>query len=224
MIKTFNIDEVAELLKITQSQVMSLILSRQLKSAKIKNVYVISAHDLDSFYKERGGGSILTNKKIDSQSNIQICPSASISKNANLSIINGGSIKIGSNTLINDYAQIHTYGGNIVIGDNVSIQIFCILYGHGGLKIGSDTRIAAQTIIIPANHIFKHKNRLIRTQGETKKGISIGNDVWIAAGCKILDGVSIGNGAVIGAGSVVTKSIPDLAVAYGNPAKIFKYR
>ena len=37
-------------------------------------------------------------------------------------------------------------------------------------------------------------------------------------------GVKIGRGAVIGAASVVTKDVPDCAIAVGNPAKIIKYR
>ena len=40
----------------------------------------------------------------------------------------------------------------------------------------------------------------------------------------ILDGVNIGDGAVIGAGAVVSKDIPDYAVAVGNPIRILKYR
>jgi acetyltransferase-like isoleucine patch superfamily enzyme len=34
----------------------------------------------------------------------------------------------------------------------------------------------------------------------------------------------IGNYAVLGAGSVVVKSIPDFAIAVGNPAKVIKLR
>ncbi len=38
----------------------------------------------------------------------------------------------------------------------------------------------------------------------------------------ILPGVTIGNDVVIGAGSVVTKSIPDHVIAYGNPCRVIK--
>lgn len=57
-----------------------------------------------------------------------------------------------------------------------------------------------------------------------RKRISIGNDVFIGANVTVLDGVEIGDGVVIGAGSVVSKSIPDFAIAYGNPIKIKNYR
>lgn len=48
--------------------------------------------------------------------------------------------------------------------------------------------------------------------------------VWIGDGVIILPGIKIGWGAVIGDGSVVSKSIPEYAVAAGNPAKVIKYR
>ncbi len=40
----------------------------------------------------------------------------------------------------------------------------------------------------------------------------------------VQSGVTIGDGAVIGAGAVVTKDIPPLAIAVGNPAKVVKER
>lgn len=52
----------------------------------------------------------------------------------------------------------------------------------------------------------------------------IGNDVWIAAGCIIKQGVKIGDGAVIGANSFVNKDVPPFAIVAGSPAKIIKYR
>ncbi|WP_411895316.1 CatB-related O-acetyltransferase [Winogradskyella sp. A2] len=59
---------------------------------------------------------------------------------------------------------------------------------------------------------------------EERKPITIGNDVFIGANVTILDGVNIGDGAIIGAGSVVSKSIPDFAIAFGNPIAINNYR
>ena len=52
----------------------------------------------------------------------------------------------------------------------------------------------------------------------------IGPDVWIAAGSIIKQGVKIGTGAVIGANSFVTKDVPDYAIVFGTPAKVYKYR
>ncbi|XHR80500.1 MAG: acyltransferase [Gloeotrichia echinulata GP01] len=52
----------------------------------------------------------------------------------------------------------------------------------------------------------------------------IGDRVWIGANVTILKGVTIGNDAVVGAGSVVTKDVPEKAIAVGVPAKVIKYR
>lgn len=54
------------------------------------------------------------------------------------------------------------------------------------------------------------------------KPVEIGDDVWIGGGSIILPGVSIGKNCTIGAGSVVTKSIPDNSIAYGNPCRVVR--
>jgi acetyltransferase-like isoleucine patch superfamily enzyme len=52
----------------------------------------------------------------------------------------------------------------------------------------------------------------------------IGDRVWLGANVTVLKGVSIGDDAIIGAGSVVTKNIPEKAIAVGVPAKVIRYR
>ncbi len=54
--------------------------------------------------------------------------------------------------------------------------------------------------------------------------VVIGDDVWIGTRVIILPGVKIGNGVIFADGAVVTKDIPDYAVAGGVPAKVIKYR
>ncbi|MES2997365.1 MAG: acyltransferase [Verrucomicrobiota bacterium] len=135
-----------------------------------------------------------------------------------------GTIALGERCTIAHGAQLLAYGGSIEIGNHCSVNPGCILYGHGGLKIGNDVRIAANTVIIPANHVFIDPGKPIRMQGETKLGVTIGNDVWIGAGAIILDGVSIADGCVIGAGAIVTRSTEPFGIYVGNPARLIKKR
>ena len=95
----------------------------------------------------------------------------------------------------------------------------------GKISIGKDCLISQHVSIVASNHNVQ-KDHLIKDQGWTKHNnfIIIGDDVWIGAGSIILPGITIGNGSVIGAGSVVTKNIPEYAIAVGNPAKVLKYR
>jgi len=155
---------------------------------------------------------------------VHIDPSSSIALSAKIKIVGGGSIRIGKKCKIYDDVMILSYGGHIVIGDYSSVNPYSVLYGNGGLKIGSFVRIAAHTVVIPADHIFADKDKPICLQGETRRGISIEDDVWLGAGCHVLDGVVIGKGSVIGAGSVVTKSVPEYSVAVGVPAKVIAKR
>ena len=50
--------------------------------------------------------------------------------------------------------------------------------------------------------------------------VSIGDYVYIGTGAQIMPGVTIGNNVLIAAGSIVTKSVPDNVVVGGNPARI----
>jgi len=136
----------------------------------------------------------------------------------------GGTISIGERTSISLGAMIAPYGGSVTIGNDCSVNPYCVLYGHGGLKIGNFVRIAAHTVIIPANHGFEDRNIPISRQPMKLKGIVIEDDVWIGTGVSILDGVKIAKGSVIGAGSVVTKSTEPYGIYVGNPARLVKFR
>lgn len=156
---------------------------------------------------------------------IRIAPSAYIAKGAIIQMDSdgasfGGHIRVGEGVAISDGAIIATYGGTIAIEANSYIGPYCVLYGHGGLAIGRNTMIGAHTVIIPANHGFARIDVPMNVQPLTKKGIDIGEDVWVGSGCKVLDGVRIGNGAVIGAGSIVTKDIDAYSIAFGVPATV----
>lgn len=133
---------------------------------------------------------------------------------------------------------------DVVLGDGVALDRSVVLLATGEratqprIKIGSDTYINRYTMIDasecitfgrgcmigPHCFITDHDHGIspehpIGSQPMTSVAVTIGDDVWIGAGVKILKGVEIGDKAVIGAGSVVTKTVPAGAIVAGVPAK-----
>lgn len=115
-------------------------------------------------------------------------------------------------------------GEYIIIGNNVGLGEFSSIGGSGGIRIGDDTIIAQYFSAHPENHKYQDITKPIRQQGTERKPIVIGKGCWIGAKVTVLAGVNIGNGVIIGAGSIVTKDIPDNAIAVGNPARVIRYR
>ncbi len=135
-----------------------------------------------------------------------------------------GPVTLGDGVFIHDGVILNASGGEIVVGERVEINPYCVLYGTGGLRIGRDTGIAAHTVIVPSNHGFDDLEVPMMRQPMRKAGISVAENVWIGAGCVILDGVSVGEGAVVGAGAVVTRDVGREDVVGGVPARVIKNR
>ncbi|PQA82286.1 serine O-acetyltransferase [Limnohabitans sp. TS-CS-82] len=55
-----------------------------------------------------------------------------------------------------------------------------------------------------------------------KRHPTLGKDVVIGAGAKVLGGFTVGDGAKVGSNAVVTKPVPAGATAVGNPARIIQ--
>jgi acetyltransferase-like isoleucine patch superfamily enzyme len=86
----------------------------------------------------------------------------------------------------------------------------------GGITIGDGVQIGPNVTIATDNHDFKNRSVL------RCKPVVIKKNAWIGASVTILPGVTIGENAVIGGGAVVTKDIPDNAIAAGVPAKVIR--
>jgi len=71
---------------------------------------------------------------------------------------------------------------------------------------------------------ISHENTIgIAGRGDRRGVPEIGDFVYIAPGAKIFGKIKIGNNVAIGANAVVTKDLPDNAIAVGVPAKIINY-
>ena len=104
-----------------------------------------------------------------------------------------GRIQIGHEVWVN-YGTLISASSSVVIGDRVSIGQLCILQDSD--FPGMDAPDAAP------------------------RGITIGDDVWMAARVTVCPGVTIGAGSVIIAGSVVESDIPPGVIAGGIPARV----
>lgn len=158
-------------------------------------------------------------------------------------------ITLGNRVAIDDYVLLDASGAGdegINLGDDLIISRNCVIQGKtGGVTIGNKTDIGCNTVITSGAGIFIGRSVLIAAncyigggryitdrldipmmeQGVYTKGaVVIEDDVWLGAGSTVLDGVKIGKGCIVGAGAVVTKDLPEYAIATGVPAKIIKTR
>lgn len=108
------------------------------------------------------------------------------------------------------------YGYNIRAGKSFYANHGVVILDAAPVTFGDDVLLAPGVLISTATH---PKDPVKRKKGiETAHPISIGDNVWIGMGAKILPGVTIGDNAIIGAGAVVTSSVPENSIYAGCPA------
>ena len=101
----------------------------------------------------------------------------------------------------------------------------CAVHGDGRVKIGRSFHSGVELLIITRSHNYDHGEHIpYSSEDYIRKDVEIGDFVWVGSRVTILPGTKIGEGAIIQAGAVVHGEIPPLAIAGGNPAKVFKYR
>jgi UDP-2-acetamido-3-amino-2,3-dideoxy-glucuronate N-acetyltransferase len=119
--------------------------------------------------------------------------------------------KIGENCNINFNVFIEN---DVEIGNNVTIK--------SGVQIWDGLRIEDSVFIGPNVTFTNDKYPKSKQYPERFTQTIIRAGATIGAGSVILCGLTIGKKSMIGAGSVVTKSVPDNELWYGNPAKFIR--
>jgi len=111
-------------------------------------------------------------------------------------------------------------GACLVMKDDASLGEYCSITGKGTVTIGRHVRMGYGCMIVTQNHRYLEEGY----DGFDIKNTLIDDHALLGHRSIILPGVTIGKHAIIGAGAVVTKDIPDYAVAVGIPARVVKYR
>lgn len=144
--------------------------------------------------------------------------------------------KIGEGTKIWHYVQVREgaqIGRNCILGKGVYVD-FDVLIGNevkiqNNVSVYHGVVIEDRVFIGPNACLLNDKHpRSTDEQGNPKRegdwqvgNILVKNGASIGAGAVVLPNITIGEYAMIGAGSVIATDVPDYALAYGNPAKIY---
>jgi acetyltransferase-like isoleucine patch superfamily enzyme len=120
--------------------------------------------------------------------------------------------------------KIRIHEGEVRIGAKTVMGQECTISAYQRVAIGHECVIADRVMLIDFDHGVVEVERPIRLQGIYKRDVQVGNNCWIGYGACVLRGVTIGDNSVVGTSAVVTKSLPENAVAAGVPARVIRMR
>jgi acetyltransferase-like isoleucine patch superfamily enzyme len=133
--------------------------------------------------------------------------------------------------------EIDDRGGRIDVGSCAffpGVRLECWKDAH--IRIGSGTYLNRNTEIVAAKSVALGRDckigrdvLIMDTDQHPVPGqpfvpapVAIEDRVWIGARAMILKGVTIGHDSIIGAGAIVTRDVPPLSVAVGQPARVIR--
>lgn len=139
-----------------------------------------------------------------------------------------GRIAIGSGVFVGSDSWLQVVGPEdgpvaLSIGDGSSIAGHCVLSAVAGVHLGERVLVARGAYIADHGHAFSDPGRAVLDQGiDHVARVEIADGAWLGENVVVCPGVRVGRGAVIGANSVVTRDVPDHAVAAGAPARVVR--
>lgn len=110
------------------------------------------------------------------------------------------------------FTKINSALCGCVIGVDASFGNEFIILHSTGVVINSDVK-GGDGIIIESGVVIG---------AEKRKSPTLGNNIFIGSGAKILGSIAVGNNVRVGANAVVVKDVPDDVVVGGVPARIIK--
>jgi acetyltransferase-like isoleucine patch superfamily enzyme len=107
------------------------------------------------------------------------------------------------------------------VGRGVYVGLFCVL---GDVTLEDDVLLGSHVSVINGGgqHGIDRLDVPIREQPGVYQRVTIGRDSWLGDRSVVL--ADVGRHCVLGAASVVTRPLPDYAVAVGSPARVLRFR
>jgi acetyltransferase-like isoleucine patch superfamily enzyme len=133
-------------------------------------------------------------------------------------------IDIGNGVFLGRATILSCKDGDIVLGDHTNLGFHCEVFSGSAVTVGRHGLFAAYVYLVGGGHEFERADMAVIDQPRASAGITLGDNVWLGTGAKVLDGVRLGSDVVVGANGVVTSDLPDGAIAAGVPARVLRVR
>lgn len=136
----------------------------------------------------------------------------------------GGTMTFGNGVLIyNGVSLIVSEGGSIRIGSDCLINQRTKIYSQKEVSIGNHCRLGWECQVMDSDcHLVYNDNK--RTIGNPIGVVHIGDNVWLASRVSVMKGVTIPSFSIVAGNSVVLKSFADVETRgnffVGSPATL----
>lgn len=147
---------------------------------------------------------------------------------------------IGENCIIKSHVSIGSEGLGVTLNEDTDLLVTLPQIGNvvmeSNVDIGPNTTVRRGTLgttlikegskigaLINIGHnCIIGRNTILTCNIVTSGSSIIGDYTYLGVNSAIKNGITVGKNAFVGMGAIVTKSVPDNMLVYGNPAKIIR--
>ena len=129
---------------------------------------------------------------------------------------------VGANVICRNFENFHVSSGKLILHDGVFINNSCSFNCMERIEIGSGTMMGEGVRFYDHEHVYTAEK--IEKWQWTTAPIRVGRDCWIGSNVTILKGVTIGDNTIIGAGCLIRNDVPANSVVYNDGNLIVKER
>ena len=137
-------------------------------------------------------------------------------------IDNKADLIVGSNVICRNFENFHVSSGKLVLNDGVFINNSCSFNCMERIEIGAGTMMGEGVRFYDHDHVYTAEK--IEKWQCTTAPIRVGRDCWIGSNVTILKGVTIGDNTIIGAGCLIRNDVPANSVVYNDGNVLVKER
>ncbi len=129
---------------------------------------------------------------------------------------------VGTNVICRNFENFHVSSGKLMLHDGVFINNSCSFNCMERIEIGAGTMMGEGVRFYDHDHIYTAET--IEKWQWTTAPIRVGRDCWIGSNVTILKGVTIGDNTIIGAGCLIRNDVPANSVVYQDRNLIIRER